>query len=101
MYADAFMNDKFINYGCNWDKKIFPEEQLKIRLYFHKDIVISSGLSCAFSIQFNDSNGICWEQAFFENDCNLYSPRKISYREYKDNITVEKALECFEKPYLW
>lgn len=100
-YADIFMKNGSINYGYIYDKKIFPGEELKIRLYFHKNIIISSGMSCAFVIQFNDSNGVYWEQSFFENNCNLYSPREISYKEYKDNISVEKSIECFEKPYLW
>ena len=100
-YAEFFMKNGSINYGCMYDKKIFPGEELKIRLYFHKNIIISSEISCAFIIQFNDSNGMYWEQPFFENNCNLYSPREISYKEYKENISVEKSIECFEKPYLW
>lgn len=99
--ADRYMELEAINYGCLWDKKIFPDGEIKVRLYFHKDIIVGSGFSCAFIIQFRDSNGICWEQPFFENNCNLYSPREISYKEYNNNISVEKTMECFEKPYLW
>ena len=87
-YADTFMNHGAINYGCIWDRKIFPGDELKIKLYFHKDFIPSS----TFIIQFDDSNGMCWQQTFFENDCKLYSPIKISYREYKENISLEIKL---------
>lgn len=99
-YGEYLMEKGIINYGCMWDKKIFPEGELKVRLYFHKDIVISSGLSCAFIIQFNDSNGKYWEQPFFENKYNLYSPRELSHKEYKDNISTEETIKYFERQYL-
>ena len=82
--AEIFMQSGLINYGYTWDKKIFPGQELKVRLYFHKDILIRSAISCAFIIQFNDSNGMYWEQPFFENDYKLYSPREISYKEYHE-----------------
>lgn len=100
-YVKEFIDNGFINYGYIWDKKIFPMQEIKIRLYFHKEKVITSAFSSAFIIQYRDSNGCYWEQAFFENDYNLYSPVKISYKEYRQNASIEKAMECFEKPWLW
>lgn len=99
--AKYFIDNEAINYGCMWDKKIFPNQEIKIRLYFHKDRVITSTFSCAFIMQFQDSNGLYWEQPFFESDYKVYSPRKISYKEYRENTSIKKAMECFEKPWLW
>ena len=96
-HAELYMNHGFITYNSMWDKKIFPNQELKVRLYFHKDLVIFNTLI----IQFRDSNGIWWEQPFFESDAKVYSPREISYKESRDNVSIQKAMECFEKPWLW
>ena len=99
--ADIFMENGLINYGWMWDRKIFPDQELKLRLYFHKEMIITSSLLAPFIIQYNGSNGLYWEQAFFESEYKIYSPMKISHKQYKDNISTKKAMECFEKPWLW
>ena len=99
--AEFCMENGMIHYGSIWDKKIFPNQELKIRLYCHKEMVVTSLLSSAFIIQYNDSNGLYWEQPFFENEYKVYSPRKVSYKEYRENISTDIAMECFEKPWLW
>lgn len=96
-HTELYMDNSFITYHCMWDKKIFPNQELKIRLYFHKDIIVFNTLV----MQYRDSNGMWWEQSFFESDAKLYSPREISYKESRDNVSIQKAMECFEKPWLW
>lgn len=100
-FADEFMKEGYINYGCMWDKKIFPGDELKVRIYFHKNWIVTSNYSSAFFIQFQDSNNNCWEQALFEQNYNLYTPREISYKDYRRNISIEESIKCFEKPWLW
>lgn len=64
-----------------FDKKILPKEALKLRVYHHKNIGPSPSL-CTFVIIFQDENGTRYEQPFFENEINLYSPKIISREEY-------------------
>lgn len=47
-FAEKFMKDGHINYSCMWDKKIFPNDDLKVRMCFHKKWIATSNISCAF-----------------------------------------------------
>lgn len=94
-------DDKIMNYDCYFDKKIFPGESLKLRIYYHKDSGPMSIFSSNLILMFQDEYGTYWEQAFFEDRLNLYSPRIITYKDFRIYTTIDTALDCFENPWKW
>lgn len=76
---------------CNYcyDRKIRAGEKIKIRIYFEKDIQPVLLFASTLLLLFEDSNHQWWEQPFFYEKDNVYSPYKISYETYRTNISLE------------
>lgn len=87
--SDISLKNNFINYFCTWDKRIFPKESIKVRIYFHKNRIINSWFSCAFILQYEDTNSFYWEQNFFESSENLEKPIRKTYKSFKDDKRID------------
>lgn len=98
---ESYIKNPMINYNCIYDKKIFPNQELKIRIYYHKDMQFSSFISSILSILYCDEYGYQWKQPFFEDKCKLYQPHQIISEEYRTYVNIETALECFREPWRW
>lgn len=99
---NEWMEKHFINYSSLYDQgTIEPGESIKLRIGYHKDLQFSSCFSATFSILYKDEYGNYWEQPFFERQGKLYEPFKITYKDYLNMVTTQKAMECFENPLLW
>jgi hypothetical protein len=94
-------DSKIMNYDCYFDKKIFPGESLKLRIYYNKDSGPMSMFSSNLILMFQDEYGTYWKQSFFEDRLNLYSPRIISHKEFRIYTTIDTALDCFKNPWKW
>lgn len=88
-------------YSYCYDKKILVGEKIKIRIYFEKDKQPYTLFSSTLAFLFEDQNHNYWEQPFFYEKDNVYSPYKISYKEFKQKINADDAYDCFEQPWLW
>ncbi|MBR3888662.1 MAG: hypothetical protein IKJ32_06145 [Clostridia bacterium] len=98
----SWLESKFIHYYVMYDKdEIRVGKTIRLRVYKHKDDEFSSFASAGLSIYFRDDYGNYWEQPFFNGSCKLYEPYKKTYKDYRDDILPDKALECFENPVLW
>lgn len=95
------IEDGYINYYVSLDKRIAPDETFTLKLCYPKDKVVSGFMSAIFSFGLCDDNEHYWEQPFFAPGDKLYVSQMISYREYRDQILPDSAIECFKKPYLW
>ena len=99
---DHYIKYPIPNYAVLYDERAIQKgEKLKIRIAYHKDLEFSNLFSATFSILYRDSNGNLWGQGFFERQNKLYEPRRIKAKEYLQMISIEDAMECFEKPWLW
>jgi len=90
-----------LNYSELLDKRIAPNESFTLKLCYNKDKIITGFISAIFEIGMRDDNDTYWVQPFFAPEDKLYESRKISYQEYRDSILPDKAMECFQNPYLW
>lgn len=90
-----------LNYSELLDKRIAPNESFTLKLCYNKDNIVTGSISAIFEIIMRDDDGIYWAQPFFAPEDKLYESRKISYQEYRNAILPDKAIECFQKPYLW
>jgi len=98
---ESYIKNPMINYNCMYDRKIFPNKEIKVRIYYHRDMQFYSFISSILSILYCDEYGYRWEQPFFEDKFKLYQPHQITSEEYKNHTTINAALECFESPYKW
>jgi hypothetical protein len=98
---ESIVKDKWISYNYCYDKKILKNEAVRIDLYYLENSRIRSMFSSELVILFKDSYNNLYEQPFFIADNNLYEPSKITYKEYRENITVDMAIECFKNPWMW
>lgn len=98
----SFMNMHSLNYCVLYDKSsIEVNESLKVKIIYNKELQSTNLFSADFSIYYKDENGNYWEQPLFPETPKLYEPVKSSWKELKNQISVETALECFENPLLW
>lgn len=99
---EIYINENLLSYEV-WSHKryIKPGQTIKLRVYYIKDQIISSPISFPFTIWLHDVNGRYWRQNFNcpvnEIEISNYSTRD----EFKEATDIEKAIECFKKPYLW
>lgn len=97
----SWLESKFINYYVLYDKKeIEPGKTIRLRIYRHKDEEFSNYACAGLSIYFMDEYGNYWEQPFFNGETKLYGPYQKNYKDYRDDISTDKALEYFENSML-
>lgn len=70
-------------------------------MYFAKGKQPYNLFSSTLAFLFEDQNHNCWEQPFFYENDNVYSPHSISYKKYKQMVNSEDAYDCFEHLWLW
>lgn len=98
---DTTIDNGLVNYNLCYDRKILKNEKIKIRVYYLEGYQVFHPFSCTLVILYRDSFNNLYEQAFWYEKDNLYEPRKINYKEYRESISSEIAYECFEKPWMW
>ena len=98
---ESVVKDEWINYSYCYDKKILKNEAIRIDLYYLENSRIRGMFSSELVILFKDSYNNFYEQPFFIANNNLYEPSKITYKEYRENVTVDTAIECFKNPWMW
>ncbi len=99
--VEMFVNNKFVNYSYCYDKKILKGKTIMIDIAYLEESRIFGLLSCELVLLFKDSYNNLYEQPFFVHQKNLYEPSKITYKDYKNHITTDLALDCFEHPWMW
>ena len=95
------VSDGYLNYSVLIDKRLDNGESWTIRLVYNRDNITTNLFSAPFVFCLHGEKGTYWEQPFFDASYKIYEARRISYKEYSDLISSEKAIECFEKPWLW
>ena len=53
------------------------------------------------TIWLNDVNGRYWSQLLASPSQQIEISRYRKYSEFREDINIDKAIECFKKPYLW
>jgi len=98
---EYMIKNGMLNYSELLDKRIALNESFSLKLCYSKDKIIMGSFSAILSIGMRDDNNTYWVQPFFAPDDKLYESNKIPYKEYRDNLLPDAAIECFHKPYLW
>ena len=100
---ETYITENFLNYEV-WSNKryIKPGQSLKLRIYYIKDQVIVSNLGTPIiTIWLNDVNGRYWSQLLASPNNQIEISRYRKYSEFRENINIDTAIECFRNPYLW
>lgn len=100
---ETYITENFLNYEV-WSNKryIKPGQSLKLRIYYIKDQVMVSNLGTPIiTIWLNDVNGRYWSQLLASPNNQIEISRYIKYSEFRENINIDTAIECFRNPYLW
>ena len=90
-----------INYSIYGDRKIRVGETVTIRICYHRERIITGLIGTVATLGITDVNGNCWTQSFhIPYDYVDYS-YPISNSHLRELCNIDKAIECFKKPYLW
>lgn len=100
-FLNSIVDEKFVEYNYCYDKKIFKNEQIMLRVYYLDGFQMCHPLSCSIAILFKDSYDNLWEQPFWYEKDNIYEPNSITSKQYRSYVTINDAMDCFENPYLW
>lgn len=97
-----YYENHLLNYSVILDKAIKPKESIKLKVcYIDEQVVVSSIGRAPITIWLIDERGNWWSQPLFAPANKIYDCKRTSSKEWKDTTDEEKAIECFEKPYLW
>lgn len=100
---ETYITENFLNYEV-WSNKryIKPGQSLKLRIYYIKDQVMVANLGTPIiTIWLNDVNGRYWSQLLASPYNQIEISRYRKYSEFRENINIDTAIECFRNPYLW
>ncbi len=100
-FLETLVDNKSVWYSCCYDRKIRVGDKIKIRIYFLKNNIPCMMFSSTLAFLFEDQNHIFWEQPYFYERDNIYSPHNISYKEFRNSANADDAYDCFENPSLW
>jgi len=90
-----------LNYSELYDNRIGVGENFTLKLCYNQDKIIGGTMSANLVIGIRDDNGDCWMQPFFAPDDKLYKSSMVPYKDYKDELRSDIAIECFKNPNLW
>ena len=98
---NEYIENNILNYSECYDRKIRSGETVSLKLCYHKDRVITGLLSAIITIGMQDDNGRYWQQPLFAPTDRIYDSRQVDWKEYRDNLLPDLAIECFKNPGLW
>lgn len=99
--SENYLKNKMLNYSVTYDKKIRVGDEIKIKICFHNNYVISNPMCATLEIGMEDDNSVYWKQPLFVPENKIYKSYKVSGREYINSLNTYDAEECFKKPWLW
>lgn len=90
-------------FSCSecYDQIVRKEETFSLKVYYHKESVMSGTFSAGVTIAMEDRNRRYWTQSLFTPENKIYEVHPIKYKDYINEIRIDKAIECFKKPWLW
>lgn len=100
---EFYITENLLNYEV-WSNKryIKPGQSFKLRVYYIKEQIMVSNIgSPMLTIWLNDVNGRCWSQLLASPSKQIEISRFRKYSEFREDINLDKAIECFRNPYLW
>lgn len=100
---EFYIVENLLNYDV-WSNKryIKPGQTFKLRIYYIKEQIIISNLgNPVITIWLNDVNRRYWSQLLATPSNQIEISRFRKYSEFRENINIDKAIECFKNPYLW
>lgn len=100
---DAFIREGLLNYDVWSDKRYIKTKQtIKIRVYYLKNQIPASLLSNpSLTIWLKDVNGLLWSQTLLAPGKEIEISRLKKYEDFKGEIDIRSAIDCFRNPELW
>lgn len=100
---DTFIREGFLNYDVWSDRRYIKTKQtIKIRVYYIKDQIPATLLSSpSLSIWLKDVNGLMWCQTLLAPGKEIEISRFKSDVEFRNDIDISSAIDCFRNPELW
>jgi len=99
--AQFILKHGILNYSTMYDRKIRVGESFTMKVCFHKEYMVTGMMSAIMVMVLEDSNGKFWEQPLFVPSDKIYETYQITCEEYRNQLTVDKAKECFREPWRW
>lgn len=100
---EFYIKENLLNYEVWSHKRYIKQGQtLKIRIYYIKEqVMISNFGTPILTVWLNDVNGRFWSQLLASPSSQIEISHYRKYSEFREDINIDKAIECFKKPYLW
>jgi hypothetical protein len=98
----VLLNERFVYYEADCNKRFIKEnDQVTIRIYYHKDEIIGGLLGAALCIYVRDINGRMWMQPLFAPTKEIENSTMISFKDYKASVDIDAAIDCFTGKSYW
>lgn len=81
--------------------EIKPQQEISIRINFHKDLVFGKMISAEASLWLIDTYGNIWEQPLFFHHGKIYDSKQKTYKEFTEYTNWKSIIKCFHNPELW
>ena len=95
------LRNGILNYSTWYEQKIHIGETFTMKICYHKECVISGMFTATIDMGLVDVNGRYWVQPLFAPENKMYQSSMLSYKQYREQLLPDVAIECFEKPWLW
>lgn len=95
-----FIDYKGISYGYLYDREILKGDTILLDIAYLEESEIFCLATSELLLIYRDSLEKRYEQDFFLKQKKLYEPKPISYKEYREFISVDYTLDKFKREIL-
>lgn len=96
-----FIEHGALEYRVATYDEIKPQQEISIRINFHKDLVFGKTISAEASLWLIDTYGNIWEQPLFFHHGKIYDSKQKTYKEFTEYTNWKSIIKCFHNPELW
>jgi len=96
-----FIEHGALEYRVATYDEIKPQQEISIRINFHKDLVFGKMISAEASLWLIDTYGNIWEQPLFFHHGKIYDSKQKTYKEFTEYTNWKSIIKCFHNPELW
>lgn len=97
----VFIEHGALEYRVVSFEEVKPQQEISIRINFHKDLVFGKMISAEASLWLIDTYGNIWEQPLFFHHGDIYDSKQKSYKEFNEYTNWKSIIKCFHHPELW
>ncbi len=92
-----YIKEGLIGYGVSSDRMLRKGVIVKLTVYYSEYDPVINIMNASLLVFYRDELGNVCEQAVFPDNNNIYEPTLISFKEWREHVSIDKNLEQWKR----